>query len=224
MSKQFWQIASTAGFLVLARANLMASPITYTVSVNTSALNGTSGFLDFDFAPGNGSQSALVSISDFSSTGSLSGLPQVNGAVSGSLPGPLSIGNSTQFNDYFQEFIYGTNISFQLAFGGPALSNPNGTSTAGSTFAFAMFDALGSNPLLTDDPNGNSFIVEVNLDGGTTVTAYPTASGGTPAATLTAAGVPVPEPSTSLIMFLVALGLGAWRGKARPTPSGRRWD
>jgi hypothetical protein len=203
MSRLF-QLVSAVGLIALAPAPwLTASPITYFVNIDTSVINGTPGFLDFDFAPGNDSQSATATITDFSTTGSLLGAPQVNGGVSGDLPGTLSIDNSTQFNDYFQEFNYGTNISFLLSFNGPALSSPDGTSTSGSTFAFAMFDSTGSNPLLTTDPNGNTFTTEVNLDGTTNALTFPAVIGGIPAATLTPTTSPVPEPS-----FLAALGFG----------------
>jgi hypothetical protein len=211
MSKHFGRILFTAGLAALAS---VASPITYHVSVNTSAINGTMGFLDFDLAPGNNSQSASVTIGNFSGTGSLSGAPQVNGAVSGTLPGSLLIGNSTQFNDYFQGFTFGASIMFQLAFSGPALSSPNGTSTSGSTFAFGMFDATGNNPLLTTDPNGNTFIVAVNLDGTTCVTTFPPATGGIPVATVAAGTSTAPEPSTLLLTVLALTGtliLKSWQ-------------
>ncbi|HMJ63463.1 MAG TPA: NF038129 family PEP-CTERM protein, partial [Bryobacteraceae bacterium] len=144
---------------LLAAASALAAPMSYLVTVNTSAINGTSGFLDFDFAPGNQSQSAFVTIGNFSPGASLVGAPQISGGVSGSLPGNLTLANSTQFNDYFQKVTYGPSLSFLLSFAGPALSAPDGSSTSGSTFAFAMFDQTGTNPLLTSDPNGNAFIV-----------------------------------------------------------------
>jgi hypothetical protein len=201
MLKHVGQILLTLG---LAALPSVASPITYMVSVDTSAINGTMGFLDFDFGPGNDSQSALVTISNFSGNGALSGSPQVNGAVTGVLPGPLVIGNSTPFNDYFQGITFGTSILFDLAFSGPGLSSPNGTSTSGSTFAFGMFDTTGSNPLLTRDPNGNTFIVEVHLDGTTSVTTFAPPTGGMPVATVAAT---VPEPSTLALTLLAIVGL-----------------
>ena len=80
MSRFRATIVAVASLLVpLARG--LSSPISYTVSVNTSAINGTSGFLDFGFAPGFDSQSAFVTISDFSPAALLVGAPQVNGDV-----------------------------------------------------------------------------------------------------------------------------------------------
>lgn len=203
MFKHLRRILGTAGLTAIAS---VASPITYTVSVNTSAIKATMGFVDFDFAPGNNSQNASVTIGGFGGTGGLSGSPQVNGTVTGTLPGPLVIGNGTQFNDYFQGFTFGTSIAFNLTFSGPALSSPNGTSTSGSTFAFGMFDSTGSNPLLTTDPNGNTFIVAVHLDGTTSVTTFPPATGGISAATVAVATTAVPEPSTLTLTLLALTG------------------
>src|ERR1700693_1308573 len=99
-------ILGTAGLVLcfLLPPHILADAITYQISVDISSINSSSGFLDFDFAPGNDSQAAFVTISDFSTDGSLVGAPQVNGGVSGTLPGALTINNSTQFNDYFQGF------------------------------------------------------------------------------------------------------------------------
>jgi hypothetical protein len=198
--------------LLFEWAPVLATPITYLVTVNTSAISGTSGFLDFDFAPGNDSQNALVSMSNFFSSGSLTGSPQVNGGISGILPGILTIDNSTQFNDYFQGFDYGATLSFLLALSGPALSSPNGTSTSGSTFGFGMFDSTGINPLLTTDPNGNAFTVDVNLDGTTTIATFPpNFQGGPPVVTVKS----IPEPSTPMMLLVALAGMALLVHRAR---------
>jgi hypothetical protein len=205
-------------YLVLP-ALAVASPITYLVTVDTASISGTAGFLDFDFAPGNDSQNAMVTIADFSSDGSLTGAPQVNGGASGILPGNVTIDNSTQFNDYFQGFSFGTTIQFRLSFAGPALSSPNGTSTSGSTLVFGMFDSTGSNPLLTSDPDGNALIVDVSLDGTTTVTTFASnAQGGTPAVTLQPV-VPVPEPGTGIVLVFCLAGIAARAQHVKPCDS-----
>ena len=86
-------ILGTAGLVLcfLLPPHILADAITYQISVDISSINSSSGFLDFDFAPGNDSQAAFVTISDFSTDGSLVGAPQVNGGVSGTLPGALTI-------------------------------------------------------------------------------------------------------------------------------------
>ena len=196
-----------------------AATITYSINVDTSSIKGSTGFLDWSFAPGNDSQSAVVTISSFSTAASLNGAPMASGGVSGILPGNLTFDNSTQFNDYFQAFTYTGTIAFSLAFSGPALTVPDGTSSSGSTFGFAMFDASGSNPLLTSDPNGNAFTIDVNLDGSTRVTVFASdALGGDPVASVQAA----PEPSTLLLLLVPLVGLAMARMVPRAiTPANR---
>src|SRR5271155_1726114 len=132
----------------------MASPITYDVTVNTSSITGTMGSLDLNFNPGPlVSQFAQLQILNFTSDGTLAGAcPCSSGDVSGQLPATLTFDNGTGFNDYFDDFTYGSTISFEVSLYGPALSSPDGISTSGSTFAFSMFsDAGGTMPVLTGD-------------------------------------------------------------------------
>jgi hypothetical protein len=171
-----------------------ASPTTYTVSVSTQALAGTTGSLDFNFNPGPlVSQTAMVQILDLSG-GALAGSPVLSGDASGSLPGTVSLDNGTGFNDYFQQFTYGSTLTFDVYLYGLALSAPDGKSTSGSTFAFSMFsDAAGTVPAFTTDvTDGFAYVVNVNLDGSTTVANYIVNSAA------------APEPAT---WFLVGLAL-----------------
>jgi len=88
--------------------------------------------------------------------------PCATGDVSGQLPAALTFDNVTAFNDYFDVFMFGTTISFDVSLYGPALSAPDGVSTSGSTFAFSMFsNPLGTVPVLTSDTtDGYAFTVE----------------------------------------------------------------
>jgi hypothetical protein len=155
---------------------LMASAgtVTYNVTVNTSSISGTTGSLDFNFSPGPlVTQSASLQILDFTSDGTPAGnCPCGTGDVAGQLPATLTFDNATGFNDYFDDFTFGSTISFAVSLYGPALSAPDGVSTSGSTFSFSMFfDPAGTFPVLTNDStNGIAFSVAVNLDGTTTVT------------------------------------------------------
>jgi hypothetical protein len=154
----------------------LAGPITYDVTVNTSSIAGAAGSLDFNFNPGPlVSQLAQLQILAFTSDGTLAGAcPCISGDVTGQLPATLTFDNGTGFNDYFDDFTYGTTISFALSLYGPALSSPDGVSTSGSTFAFSMFgDPAGTVPVLTSDTaDGFAFTVNVNLDGTTTATDF----------------------------------------------------
>jgi hypothetical protein len=169
--------------------------ITYNVTIDTSSITGTAGSLDFNFNPGPlVTQFAQLQILNFTSDGALAGAcPCTTGDVTGQLPSTLSFDNGTPFNDYFDDFTYGTTISFALSLYGPALDSPDGVSTSGSTFAFSMFsDAAGTMPVLTNDTtDGFAFTVDVNLDGSTTVTNYSAQTG-----VVGAGSSSVPEPGT----------------------------
>ncbi len=194
----FFASCLSAGSLV------SGGPITFDVSVNTSSITGTLGSLDFNFNPGPlMTQSASLRILDFTSDGTLAGAcPCGTGDVSGQLPSTLTFDNGTAFNDYFDDFTFGTTISFEVSLYGPALSAPDGVSTSGSTFAFSMFsDAAGTMPILTTDTtDGFAFTVNVNLDGTTTVVDVSTQT------TVAAESVAIPEPSYSSLVLL-ALGV-----------------
>jgi hypothetical protein len=169
------------------------------------------GSLDFQFDPGPlVTQASNLQIVNFSSGGTLADCAAniqgfcPTGDVAGTLPGTLTFDNGTGFNDYFDDFTFGSTISFQVSLYGPALSSPDGLSTSGSTFAFSMFsDALGTVPTLTSDTaEGFAFTVDVNLDGTTTVNNFSSQTSVQPA------GAAVPEPSS---MALLGTALFCWR-------------
>jgi hypothetical protein len=190
------QHLSLLGVLLACGASAGAAPVTYTVSVDTSSIHGTAGSLDFNFNPGPlVTQAASLQVLSFSGDGALSGSPSTIGHVSGTLPATVTFDNGTAFNDYFQSFNFGSTLSFNVSLFGPALSSPDGTSTSGSTFAFSMFsDRAGTHPVLTTDRvNGFAFVVNVNLDGTTTVTNFvPGASA-------------APEPQTVILLLPMIL-------------------
>lgn len=198
--------------LLLFGASLAsADSIVYDVTVDTSSISGDMGSLDFQFNPGPlVSQAASLQILDFTSDGTLVGGPYPTGDVSGVLPGALTFDNGGFFNDYFQDFSYGSTISFQVSVFGPALSSPDGVSTSGSTFAFSMFtDPEGETPALTTDTtDGFATLINVNLDGTTSVTNY------SPAVTIVPETSAVPEPS-SLLLLLVAFSGLVWMRSRR---------
>jgi PEP-CTERM motif len=186
--------------LLLWGISSAASPITYHVTVNSSTLSGIAGSLDLEFNPGPlASQPASLQILNFISDGSLGGPPQVLGnVIGGPPPAAVTFTNSNTLSDYFEGFTFGSEIDFDVRLFGPALSSPDGTSTSGSTFGFSMFsDAAGTIATLTSDPSGLAFLIDVNLDGTSTVTSF------SPATTVQAA----PEPGT-LILLAIAFACG----------------
>ena len=159
----------------LCTAPILSGDVVYHFTVNTSSILGAAGSLDFQFNPGPvSSQAASLEILNFASDGSLSPPPSLVGDVSGTLPATLLFDNGTAFNDYFEGFTFGLSLAFDVRLFGPAINAPDHTSPSGSAFAFSMFsDSAGTVPTLTTDSiNGFATIIDINLDGSTTVTNF----------------------------------------------------
>jgi len=200
------RVCSVAALVLLSACSAAAN--SFLVTVNTSAVNTNSGFLDFQFNPGAPtSQAAVASILNFNADGGALvfnlNSPQVTvGVLGGPLPAPVTFTNALAANEVFQQFTFGTFFSFVLSLSGPALSSPDGVATAGSTFGVGLFDQ-GQNPILTNQPSGFAGSVDVNLDGTTTATSFPTGSGGPSVVTFQA----LPEPGTMLLLGFGAAGV-----------------
>jgi hypothetical protein len=195
--------------LAAAAGSARAGSVTYNVSVNTSSLDGSSGYIDSQFNPGgSGALPATAAVSGFVTDGSLQSaapLNSISGSVSGMLPATLTFSNNTIFNDYFEGLSFGNTINFALTLSGPAVGN---SGAVGSSFAFSLYDGTGSTPLLTTDPNGSVLTINVNADGTTSVETFPQSpSDNTPVATATPVSTTVPEPSTRLVS-VTALAVG----------------
>ncbi len=204
-------IVGRSSFIVLLLLLLYAVPATadviYFVTVDTTAIGGTAGNIDFQFNPGGVSQSAFVSISSFSSVGgTLTGAPLTVGDVSGTLPGTVTINNTAALNDYFQPFTFGMSFQFQLLFGGPAITSPDGTSTSGSAFGLSLFNSAGDATFLTTNPDGFAGVGDVGLDGKVTTTVFPSnANGGPPVVTFSTSVVPEPSTFSFICPFFLAI-------------------
>ena len=179
--------------LMCAGGTAHALPI-LTITVNTASVAGTNGFLDFQFDPGFNSQTATVSIANLTPSSSL-GTEMLTGDATGSLFNTLTLQNTTAFNDDFVSETFPSTISFLLSFSGPAVNNPDPAFASGSTFGFGIFDA-NQNPILTTNPNGFAFTVNVGPGG-----AFQEANF-TAGANLTAAAVATPEPDTAWLFLL----------------------
>ena len=194
------QFVSTATCLITL-ATLLLCPVApasagviYSVTVDTSTISGTNGYIDFQFNNGGPtSQPASVTISSFSSDGGVLGLPLPSiGAVSGVLPGTVTIDNTDALNDYTHGFLFGSWFGFILVLDGPAIISPTDIALSGSRFGLALYNDSFVQ-LLTSNPEGDfAAIADVNLDGLVTTATFQPPSGGQPAVTFAY----VPEPST----------------------------
>lgn len=199
-------------FALSCQVVIAGAQIAYHVTVNTSAVNSLSGFLDLQFNPGGADTlPATLVISNFATDGTLNNTISTTGSVSGALPGPpnLTFINSAvpPFNDYFGGDVFGNTISFDATFSGAAFSPSTPFPSAGSTFAFSLYAADGITPLLTTDPSGAALFIDVLVDGSTSTQNFPSdMNGGAPIATA-ALIVPnaVPEPGAVPLVFGLVL-------------------
>lgn len=179
-------------------ASFPALADTWYVDVDTRSLAGQAGWLDFQFNPADGSApAATVTLTSFSSTGSILPTATPTGDVSGNLGSTLTIGNSQFFNDFLQGFTFGTSMSFSVNIDVPM---PN-SSGAGSAFSLSLYDS-SYNSLLADPNWGASLVINANDNGAMNVLAQ--------TAPVSLSTSPVPEPQSAWL-WLSGLGLVGWR-------------
>ncbi len=210
-------IAIASSILVVLCTGVAHADLSFAVSANTSSLSGQSGYLDFQFNPGDSSAlAATATVTNYVSTGGILAPSAIlTGDAVGVLPGTLTLDNGTIFNDVFQGFTFGNTVNFTLTLSGPAVNNPGGT--IGSAFAFSLYAADGVTPLLTTDPNGSVATINLNADGTTSALTFAQSpTDNTPAASVSTMSA-VPEPSTGMmaIVFCSLQGglcvLSRWR-------------
>jgi hypothetical protein len=165
--------------LLLSATGLSYADSVYNITVNTSALAGTQGSIDFQFNFGNGeTQGATATISN--PIGGTNGTQTPTGDVTGGpFPAPVAISNGytggvndSGYNDYFETFTYGKTLLFSVTLGGPAVNAPDGFSTGNSEFFFSMFtDVNGLDPAPGTDSNGVAGTLTVNPNGSITAVA-----------------------------------------------------
>jgi hypothetical protein len=127
----------------------------YTFNVDTSSVNGASGYIDLQFNPGISSTGAAsAAVSNFISDASL-GAASTMGGVTGVLPSTVTINNTTGYNDYFQAVTFGNNLNYSL----------NLIGAPGSSFGLSFYGIDGATPLFTTDPNGYATVIDVNSNG-----------------------------------------------------------
>lgn len=192
---QFNKLIFTIIFFLCTIGN-NANATSFDFHVDTTPIQGLSGFLAFDFINGDATNNNQVSISSFTTNGTLGSI-FTNGGVSGALvPGPLIINDSAFFNEASQEIIFGSTLFFRIAFTTNGLFEPFPDSFSffllDDRFSpFATNDPLGADALLVVDITANSLNPELFTSEFASITASPTIFG-------------VPEPGT---VFLIISGL-----------------
>lgn len=178
----------------------------YDVTIDTSPIQSTAGFMAFDFIDGDGFINNSITISNFSSDAALL-TEDLEGDVSGTLnPGPMVIGDGDFFNEMLQEVTFGTFVNFRVETTGNGPFGPTPDS-----FAFFLLDS-GFFPYPTTDPLGTDALMVVDIDNAQPVPQVFASASASAAVSL----VPLP----GALVFLIS-GLLALAGVARKT-AGRR--
>lgn len=194
-------------FALLASTSSLAS--TWYVNVDTSLLNGQTGYLDFQFLPGDASAPpATASIAAFTTTGTnVAASPALSGDVIGDLNSTVILGNSQFFNDLLQGFTFGTNLSFSVNLDLP-IASPD-PMASGTAFSLWLYDA-SYNALLSDPAWGATLVLDLKGSGVVDVLAKSNAVSLSPTAP-----VPVPLPGSIGLLLGSISALSLTFGKGR---------
>lgn len=190
--------------LALICSALQAQAADYHAVINSSGMSGSAA-LDFQFNPGSlPAVGASVTLSNFS--GLLGEVIDIQGSVSGALPGSVVLSNSEGYNDLFQAVTLGGTFSFDISFSGDFSSN---SGNVGTSFAVGLLGGAGLNQYLGNS-GGNLFQIELLPMNGAAPSSIELIQLDSSISAVTAA---VPEPSSYLLMLggLAALGAVARR-------------
>ena len=166
--------------------------------IDTSAIVGQSGSLDFQFNPNAESKISLnsnITVSNF--TGGTLGAVDTAVNVTGTLPSGATISNAGGTNELVQLFTFGNTLSFDTSF--PSIDEvktifDSSSGLDANTFQFFLLDA-SQNAYTTDDPSGNDALVQISQG-----------SDGSLAASQWSLKAPasVPEPSSGVSLMLLS--------------------
>lgn len=202
MKRQHITLRLAAGSLFCAAFLIAAgSPAAQASSttINTSALAGHFGYLDFQFDPGTTGipldATAAVTLTDLGG-GTLAAAPPVLiGGATGDLNPNASIANTNATNGILTGFTFGSSLTFDTTFS----FTPSAAADDTSDF-FLILRNSTFNAIPTADPSGNDFAAQTPLDD----------QGGVPPPTAYQVNsAPVPEASSAVSFGLLLLFGGA---------------
>jgi hypothetical protein len=194
-------LALGAGTLFTAQTGY-ASTIQYYVDINTASLVGNpSGPFSLDFqlndGSGLGDANNIATINNFTfGSGSASGAPNLAGGAAGNLSGAVTLTDTTPFNEFYQTFNAGTELTFNVTL---TLNSDAGPTP--DSFAFAILDNYLYN--LPTTGIGDTFLM-VNLGPTPSVT---TGFSTSPGVTVSVAAVPEPGSLAWVSLGLMVFGL-----------------
>jgi hypothetical protein len=197
---------------VLVAGNVCATPIQ--VTVDTSSLAGTVANLAFDLIDG-GPPPNSVTVFDFASDGTLGTTIVLTGDVTGALPGLVTIGDTTGFNEYLQDIALGTFLTFRFdTTGNPA---DIGAGSSADAFSFFLLDPqTGLSLVPTSDPTGAGSLLLYSIGELEPLQVF--------SESVQAIEVPssAPEPGGLALVVAGLLGLGLTRAANNNNFAGRR--
>ena len=179
---------------------------TWYVDVDTRALIGQSGWLDFQFNPADlAAPASSATVTAFSPVAGAAGAP--SGDVTGNLGSVLVLGNSQVFNDWLQSYAFGSALRFTVEIKVPVPNNLD----SGTAFSLSLYDS-SFNSLLADPVWGAALVINATDSGAFEVLAQ------TAPVSLSASPVPEAVAAWLLLSGLLVVGwLHQRRGSAQVT-------
>ncbi|MGC4074883.1 MAG: NF038129 family PEP-CTERM protein [Nibricoccus sp.] len=218
------RILSFSAFLMAV--NSLSAQLSYRITLGTGALSSSSAapfYLDFQLfdgaGTGNNTTSAYLTSFSFGG-GSAAGTPTGFGSFSGSANSGIRLTDASFFSEFYQEFVPGNFLSFDVTF-----TSVYDSSAVPDSFAFAILDSTLSN--LPTQSGGSDIFAFFEIREGQIYSTQSFASditiapvgGGSPIGIGAPSIQAVPEPSTYGLLAAGSLTLAAMYSRRRHSKS-----